>query len=85
MELPLRAEMIHGGCLVESERTPGVMIRVTDELELTDNRLLINDCGFDADGNFVYGNQRGVPYDLTRVLEGSDLEWTCRATSGASS
>ena len=89
----LVATMDGGGCVVESERAPGSFIRVEDDLRLDPKRLLINDRGFDVDtGAFVYGNQRGVPYDMRRVaatatdegslgLEGegegdTDLAWT---------
>ena len=78
----LEATMKGGGCIVESERSPGQWIRVEDELQLTEHRLLINDRGFDLEsGAIVYGNHRGVPYDMKRVTgeppEGeTDLRWT---------
>ena len=78
----LEATMKDGGCTVESERSPGQWIRVEDELQLTEHRLLINDRGFDLEsGAIVYGNHRGVPYDMKRVTgepsEGeTDLRWT---------
>ena len=73
----LVAEMTGGGCTVESERSPGEFIRVTDDLRLDDDVLWINDCGYDMEGNFVYGNQRGVPYKNVKV-KGSEcpLAWT---------
>ena len=68
VEAVLVATMEGGGCVVESERAPGCMIRVEDDLRLEPRRLLINDRGFDVEtGAFVYGNQRGVPYDMRRV------------------
>ena len=73
----LVAEMTGGGCTVESERSPGEFIRVTDDLRLDDDVLWINDCGYDMEGNFVYGNQRGVPYKNVKV-KGAEcsLAWT---------
>eukprot|EP00613_Pedinella_sp_CCMP2098_P074463 CAMPEP_0171932450 /NCGR_PEP_ID=MMETSP0993-20121228/30390_1 /TAXON_ID=483369 /ORGANISM="non described non described, Strain CCMP2098" /LENGTH=300 /DNA_ID=CAMNT_0012572745 /DNA_START=59 /DNA_END=961 /DNA_ORIENTATION=- len=76
----LLAHMEGGGCCVESERSPGTMIRVEDELVLWDNELWINDRGFDVEtGAFLYGNQRGVPYKMVRVVEEESnglLSWT---------
>jgi hypothetical protein len=85
-EVPrLIAHMEGGGCCVESERTPGCTIRVEDELFLWDNELWINDRGFNAEtGEFVYGNQRGVPYEMVRVEESnSALSWTLGGKKGS--
>lgn len=38
--------------------------------------LFLMPCCLSMQGNFVYGNQRGVPYKLKRVHPGSSLEWT---------
>ena len=79
----LMAHMEGGGCCVESERSPGKMLRVEDELRLSlprspgGGRLSIHDRGFDADnGALVYGNTRGVPYELGRVEPAGHLAWT---------
>lgn len=42
-------------------------IRVTDSLQLFEDALWINDRGFDAAGNQIYGNWRNVPYKLGRT------------------
>ena len=50
---------------------------MTDDLRVCDDVLWINDCGYDMNGDFVYGNERGVPYKLERVDEQNPaLAWT---------
>lgn len=57
-----------GGVLLESQMAPGLYIRIQDELSLWENELWVNDRGHNAEtGTMVYGNQRGVPYKMTRV------------------
>ena len=75
------AHMEGGGCSVESENSPGTFIRVEDELILEPEErgggLLINDRGFDPlSGAIIYGNHRGVPYEMDRVISGGSLDWT---------
>lgn len=60
--------MANGEAVVPSLMIPGAKIRVRDELSLWDGALWINDRGYDPEGgDFVYGNQRGVPYEMGRV------------------
>ena len=62
------AVMVNGEATIPSLMNPGSMIRVVDELSLWEDDFWINDRGFDPDsGDFVYGNQRGVPYKMRRV------------------
>mmetsp|Transcript_10833 Transcript_10833/g.30439 ORF Transcript_10833/g.30439 Transcript_10833/m.30439 type:complete len:457 (-) Transcript_10833:368-1738(-) len=62
------AVMVDGEATIPSLMNPGSMIRVVDELSLWEDDFWINDRGFDPDtGDFVYGNQRGVPYKMRRV------------------
>ncbi|CAN0544372.1 unnamed protein product, partial [Ectocarpus sp. 12 AP-2014] len=55
-----------GGTWVESQNVDGLEILVKDDLRLWPDRLWVNDRGFDRQGNFVYGNQRDVPYKMRR-------------------
>ncbi|CAN0230912.1 unnamed protein product [Ectocarpus sp. 8 AP-2014] len=64
------------GTWVESQNVDGLEILVKDDLRLWPDRLWVNDRGFDRQGNFVYGNQRDVPYKMRRVTAGGPLEWT---------
>ncbi|CAM9473623.1 unnamed protein product [Sphacelaria rigidula] len=67
------------GTWVASQHVQGLDILIKDDLKVWRDRLWVNDRGFDRDGKFVYGNQRGVPYKLTRVdpNDGNDpLRWT---------
>eukprot|EP00561_Arcocellulus_cornucervis_P005575 CAMPEP_0185813496 /NCGR_PEP_ID=MMETSP1322-20130828/11680_1 /TAXON_ID=265543 /ORGANISM="Minutocellus polymorphus, Strain RCC2270" /LENGTH=214 /DNA_ID=CAMNT_0028510167 /DNA_START=1 /DNA_END=645 /DNA_ORIENTATION=+ len=62
------AVMVNGEATIPSLMNPGSMIRVVDELSLWEDDFWINDRGFDPDtGDFVYGNQRGMPYQMRRV------------------
>jgi hypothetical protein len=62
-----RGVMRHGSCVVSSQRDTGVSLRIEDELRLGSSRLSVNDRGFDcATGRLVYGNYRGLPYDMRR-------------------
>jgi len=70
--VPIHAKMIYdhdqGGVLLESQMMPGTFIRIQDELSLWQDELWINDRGFDANTkNIVYGNWKGVPYQMMRV------------------
>lgn len=67
------------GTWVASQNVQGLDILIKDDLKVWRDRLWVNDRGFDRDGKFVYGNQRGVPYKLARVdpNDGNDpLRWT---------
>jgi hypothetical protein len=64
----LHAVMVHGEAVVNSTIVPGMAIRILDQLSLYPDVFYINDRGFDPlTGEFIYGNQRGVPYRLERV------------------
>ncbi|CAN0196913.1 unnamed protein product [Ectocarpus fasciculatus] len=67
------------GTWIESQNVDGLEILVKDDLRLWPDRLWVNDRGFDREGNFVYGNQRDVPYKMRRVAAGGPLEWTLGA------
>jgi hypothetical protein len=63
-----------GGILLESQMAPGSFLRVVDELSLWKDELWINDRGYNPDsGAMVYGNFRGVPYEMKRVTKLSQL------------
>jgi hypothetical protein len=56
------------GAILPSTLQPGRQILIKDELSLWDNALWINDRGYDVEsGDFIYGNQRGIPYKVKRV------------------
>ena len=64
------AVMAEGGATVPSQMQPGSYLRIEDELSLWTDDFWINDRGFDPDtGDYVYGNRRGVPYQMRRVTE----------------
>lgn len=64
------------GTWISSQLVEGMSILVKDNLKVWPDRLWINDRGFDGEGNFVYGNQRGVPYKMRRATPGGPLGWT---------
>jgi len=64
------------GAWIESQNVAGLQILVKDDLRVWPDQLWVNDRGFDREGRFVYGNQRGVPYKMQRVIPGGALEWT---------
>jgi CpeT/CpcT family (DUF1001) len=69
-DLGIHAVMVHGQAIVNSTMIPGTKIRVLDQLSLWQDQFWIHDRGFDPNtGAFIYGNQRGVPYQLERVTE----------------
>ena len=84
------AVMVNGEATIPSMMNPGSLIRVVDELSLWSDDFWINDRGFDPDtGNFIYGNQKGVPYKMRRVaslvgvgtkqerrIDNEELAWT---------
>jgi len=84
------AVMVNGEATIPSMMNPGSLIRVVDELSLWSDDFWINDRGFDPDtGNFIYGNQKGVPYKMKRVaslvgvgtkqerrIDNEELAWT---------
>ena len=81
------AVMVHGEAIVDSTMVPGSKILIRDQLSLWQDEFWIHDRGFDPDtGDYIYGNQRGVPYQLQRVTRindaglrevvNADLQWT---------
>lgn len=71
----IHAVMVHGEAIVDSTMVPGMKIRILDQLSLYQNTFYINDRGLDPEsGDFIYGNQLGVPYRLDRVSHISDGE-----------
>lgn len=64
------------GTWIESQNVAGLEILVKDDLRVWREQLWVNDRGFDRAGNFVYGNQRSVPYKMRRVVAPGPLEWT---------
>jgi len=68
--------MAQGGCTVFSPKVKGT-IKILDDLFCGGNELWVNDRGFNKDGGYIYGNQRGVPYKMKRVNEkNAHLIWT---------
>jgi len=64
----IHAVMVNGQAEVDSQLMPGQRILIKDQLSIWQDALWIHDRGFDpATGNFIYGNQRNVPYQLKRV------------------
>jgi len=64
----IHATMVHGQAIVQSQMIPGQQILIKDQLSLYADALFIHDRGFDPEtGNFIYGNQRNIPYQLQRV------------------
>ena len=80
------AIMVYGEAVVESTMLPGTKILVRDQLSLWDDEFWIHDRGYDPESmSFIYGNHRGIPYQLqrvTRIQDGErivcngDLKWT---------
>lgn len=69
----IHAVMVHGQALVDSQMIPGQKILIKDQLSLWNDALWIHDRGFNPDtGDFIYGNQRDIPYRLQRVAEFDD-------------
>jgi hypothetical protein len=80
---PVHAVMVHGEAIVNSTMIPGMKIRIVDQLSLYEDTFYINDRGFDpTSGDYIYGNQRDVPYILQRV---SRLVLTDDVTSSTTS
>mmetsp|Transcript_2188 Transcript_2188/g.3065 ORF Transcript_2188/g.3065 Transcript_2188/m.3065 type:complete len:393 (-) Transcript_2188:144-1322(-) len=68
MDDAYHAIMVHGEALVDSQMVPGQKIRIRDQLSLWNNEFWIHDRGYDPDtGDYIYGNQKGIPYHLKRV------------------
>lgn len=64
-----------GGCELFSNEI-NAKICVMDDLLLTNEHLWVADRAFDEEGNFVYGNRRGIPYKMRRVTKDGPLAWT---------
>eukprot|EP00953_Heterococcus_sp_UTEX-ZZ885_P027372 14684-Heterococcus_DN1.PRE.6 len=67
------------GTWISSQNTAGLDILIKDDLKLWPAELWVNDRGYSRTGEFVYGNQRGVPYKMQRVQAEGALEWTLGA------
>lgn len=67
------------GTWIQSQNVAGLEILVKDDLRVWSDQLWVNDRGFDREGNFVYGNQRSVPYKMSRVVAPGPLAWTLGA------
>ena len=64
------AVMTYGEALVQSQRDPDVLILVRDQLTLLDNEFWIHDRGYNPNTmEFIYGNQKLIPYHLKRVTQ----------------
>lgn len=64
----IHAIMVQGQALVESQMMPGQKILIKDQLSLWEEALWIHDRGYNPDTmEFIYGNQKGIPYRLERV------------------
>jgi CpeT/CpcT family (DUF1001) len=62
------AIMVHGEAIVNSTMIPGQQILVRDQLSLWKDEFWIHDRGYDPlTMTYIYGNQRGIPYQLERV------------------
>lgn len=67
-ELSFHAVMIYGQALVDSTMIPGQEILIKDQLSLSKDDFWIHDRGYNpTTGDYIYGNQRGIPYQLKRV------------------
>ena len=82
----IHAVMVHGQALVQSQMMlpERQTILIKDQLSLYENEFYIHDRGFNPDTmEYIYGNQREVPYRLERVTTGlnrrivnPELKWT---------
>lgn len=71
----IHAVMLYGSAIVESLNWPGKKLVIQDQLSLYEDSFWIHDRGRDLEtGDFVYGNQRDVPYVLDRVTQIDDNE-----------
>ena len=86
-DLGIHAIMVHGQAIVDSTMMPGNKILIKDQLSLWEDQFWIHDRGFNPETmDFIYGNQRGVPYRLERLtnivndngreVARKDLQWT---------
>ena len=69
----MHAVMVYGSATVQSQMMPGQQILIKDQLSLWEDALWIHDRGYNTEtGDYIYGNQRGVPYALQRVANIQD-------------
>jgi hypothetical protein len=62
--------MVHGEALVDSQMIPGQKILIKDQLSLWHDQLWIHDRGYNPDTmEYIYGNQKGIPYRMQRVTD----------------
>mmetsp|Transcript_15140 Transcript_15140/g.22506 ORF Transcript_15140/g.22506 Transcript_15140/m.22506 type:complete len:277 (-) Transcript_15140:102-932(-) len=57
------------GAWIDSQRNPGEKILIKDDIKLQRNKILLNDRGYNIDGKMVYGNSKGIPYEMKRVIK----------------
>ena len=61
-------DSVHGEAIVDSQMMPGEKILIRDQLSLWSNEFWIHDRGYNPSTmEFIYGNQKGIPYQLERV------------------
>jgi hypothetical protein len=58
--------MVENACSIVSKRS-GKCIFFNDTLRLTDNEIWIADQAHDEDGNYVFGNKKGIPHINRKV------------------
>lgn len=79
----IHAVMIHNEALLDSQMMPGQKILIKDQLSLWKDELWIHDRGFDpVSGDFIYGNQRGIPYRMERVANMVVVDDSAAASCG---
>lgn len=58
--------MEHNACAIKSRRS-GKMLYFNDTLRLTESEIWIADTAHDEDGNYVFGNKKGIPHINRKV------------------
>jgi len=58
--------MEHNACAIKSRRS-GKMLYFNDTLKLTESEIWIADTAHDEDGNYVFGNKKGIPHINRKV------------------
>ena len=57
-----------GECVICSQQDPSCIVKVKDNLRLSERELWINDRVYATNGRMIIGNTEGVPYKLRRIL-----------------
>lgn len=63
----LRGEMRNGEARIASQSDPSKQIVIKDTIELTRDKLYVNDRAYNGNGILLYGSRNGIPYKLDRV------------------